>query len=712
SHVPGFYVDDHGKITFNGKPIQKIMLDGDDLTAENYQLLSRNLRSLMIDSIQVLEQYNQNRLLKETGESKNMALNLILKPTFYGKPTVNLVAAYAFKRNGELQAELIRLRKKIKQLMVVNANNLGAYPLGDRPKDDISNYSATQLLFRSWPAVLTNDISNTIPDRYVNLNQDWGIVFANTMKINRYAQLRVSLNRIDQETEIEKGQSQLFSSQLLAPIFLYAGFTQHNRFKGTTGALEWTADRGKKSNISYQLQFYDESKQTTTEEARILKEQNQQSTAANLHSTGVNVSMIRTWKPRVNQVWIIESGADKSINKYSILVSEKTNRDSLNKTTYQDLIHFGFGFSAGLGYYFSFKKTNLKFWLRSSLAGVDSKQDVHMLNLYLIKYYLSGQLKRTVTRKLTIELQSMVGRVNYTMNESSAAKLIYHVDNAFVWRKKATQYVGLNIGVQRQAMDTRKFYAGTIYVNGTTLVKSPFTPAFPNSLYAQLNFSTIDLYRGLTLAGQLLIKEVQGDYFMSTAVLPEYTLLTELSNGRQSTRSLNVQVEKIIHPLRLKYRIQTTLLELNNLVQFNQQKFYGLNQIYRIGNFLSTNWKKGYNVQFELHHISSSFNAVAVKDKSWVFSREYKLNLQLYLSKQLNATLGMHRYAGREIKVLDLFDCSLNGMFKTKYRYYLRGSNLLNRSVFTQQNVYMNSVSTTTQRLIGRRIIVGFDIPL
>ena len=53
-HVPGFRVDENGRISFNGKEIKKLLLDGEDLTAENYQLLSRNLRSLMIDSIQVV----------------------------------------------------------------------------------------------------------------------------------------------------------------------------------------------------------------------------------------------------------------------------------------------------------------------------------------------------------------------------------------------------------------------------------------------------------------------------------------------------------------------------------------------------------------------------------------------------------------------------------------------------------------------------------
>ena len=96
SIVPGFQVDPSGRISFNGRSIKKLMLDGDDLTAENYQLISRNLRSLMIDSIQVLEKYNENRLLKQYDENKDIAVNLVLKQSYYGKSTLNIL-----KRNSK-----------------------------------------------------------------------------------------------------------------------------------------------------------------------------------------------------------------------------------------------------------------------------------------------------------------------------------------------------------------------------------------------------------------------------------------------------------------------------------------------------------------------------------------------------------------------------------------------------------------------------------
>jgi hypothetical protein len=188
--------------------------------------------------------------------------------------------------------------------------------------------------------------------------------------------------------------------------------------------------------------------------------------------------------------------------------------------------------------------------------------------------------------------------------------------------------------------------------------------------------------------------------------------MTELLNGMQSTRSMNLHFEKIIHPLRVKYRLQTNILQIKRLSQFNKQQFYGFNEVYRLGNSLTSNWRKGYNVEVEYQYISSKFSGLSERSNLWNNRHELKTTLQFQLSRQVNANLVVLRYFGRDIQSIDLFDCSINGMINSKYRIYMQGFNLLNRKVFVEQLVQANSISTNRQELIGRRIILGIDIPL
>ena len=74
-NIPGFRVDDNGRIYFNGKEISRIMIDGDDLAGEQYKLLSRNLKALMIDSIQLIQRHEKNRLMQTFGNQDAVAVH-------------------------------------------------------------------------------------------------------------------------------------------------------------------------------------------------------------------------------------------------------------------------------------------------------------------------------------------------------------------------------------------------------------------------------------------------------------------------------------------------------------------------------------------------------------------------------------------------------------------------------------------------------------
>jgi hypothetical protein len=96
-NIPGFRVDDNGRIYFNGKEISRIMIDGDDLAGEQYKLLSRNLKALMIDSLQLIQRHEKNRLLRTFGNQDAMALNLVIKKSWIGlsRNTVSLMKRFS-----------------------------------------------------------------------------------------------------------------------------------------------------------------------------------------------------------------------------------------------------------------------------------------------------------------------------------------------------------------------------------------------------------------------------------------------------------------------------------------------------------------------------------------------------------------------------------------------------------------------------------------
>ena len=78
--LPGVDVDKNtGVISVQGKPIKKILLEGDDLTGRNYQLLSKNMGADVVDKIQIIDKFVENKMLHGLKRSEDKVINLTLK---------------------------------------------------------------------------------------------------------------------------------------------------------------------------------------------------------------------------------------------------------------------------------------------------------------------------------------------------------------------------------------------------------------------------------------------------------------------------------------------------------------------------------------------------------------------------------------------------------------------------------------------------------
>lgn len=77
--MPGFEVDRSGTISFKGKRISKVLLDGDDLTGEGYKAVTKNLKPEFVEEVQALEHFVEDDLLKGIINSDDVAVNLKVK---------------------------------------------------------------------------------------------------------------------------------------------------------------------------------------------------------------------------------------------------------------------------------------------------------------------------------------------------------------------------------------------------------------------------------------------------------------------------------------------------------------------------------------------------------------------------------------------------------------------------------------------------------
>lgn len=125
--LPGIEVSKDGTIKAHGKTIDKLLIEGDDMFDKNYKLLSKNLDAKVLDAVQIIDNFEDNPILKKLNNSDKVALNLKLKKgktnVWFGN--ISLGSGIVSENRWKESLNLGLLKKKIKLFYLSDYNNLG-----------------------------------------------------------------------------------------------------------------------------------------------------------------------------------------------------------------------------------------------------------------------------------------------------------------------------------------------------------------------------------------------------------------------------------------------------------------------------------------------------------------------------------------------------------------------------------------------------------
>lgn len=136
--LPGVRVGDNGQITYNGKQVERVMIEGDDLFGEQFTLGTRNIRATSIAEVQVIDHYQDNPLLRGVRSSEKMVMNLTLQSDKKRRlsGSTELDAGWGGRGAvGRTHLNLFSISRKEKIYAIANANNIGQQAL---PPEELS----------------------------------------------------------------------------------------------------------------------------------------------------------------------------------------------------------------------------------------------------------------------------------------------------------------------------------------------------------------------------------------------------------------------------------------------------------------------------------------------------------------------------------------------------------------------------------------------
>lgn len=193
--IPGFSVDEKGKLSYKGDVVEKLFIDGDDPAGFNYNLLTKNASVDFVDKVEVMEHFDDNRLMRNVRRTDKVAVNIITKEEFRMRlsGTADIGLSTSKQKQGDLTTSIFG--KKVKQLNFVTANNAG--------QNLDENYDGT--VYQSIEDKLAEMHSND--DDYVNIvsinnvfapnvdnrlilhNNDWGAASVMSWKLGEHTRM-------------------------------------------------------------------------------------------------------------------------------------------------------------------------------------------------------------------------------------------------------------------------------------------------------------------------------------------------------------------------------------------------------------------------------------------------------------------------------------------------------------------------------------------
>lgn len=100
--IPGVQVSDKGYVQYNGKPINKFYIEGNDVLDSRYNLAIQNLSPESITTLQIFENHQPIKALEGMVRSESAALNIVLQDKVKGQWIAELELGGGYDANADI----------------------------------------------------------------------------------------------------------------------------------------------------------------------------------------------------------------------------------------------------------------------------------------------------------------------------------------------------------------------------------------------------------------------------------------------------------------------------------------------------------------------------------------------------------------------------------------------------------------------------------
>lgn len=214
--LPGIKVEEDGTIKYQGKPINKFYLDGNDFIGGQYGLATNNISHKDVASVEVMENHQPVKALEGIEFPEEAGINLKLKEDARSRWVGVAQAAAGVQPllyDGSLYT--MRIGPKMQNIITLKADNTGWNPANEIQEHDFDDMFSSDYVSNLWPEYISADIVNApLTEKRTRDNLSW-LANAITAWKKGDTSMRLNLNYTGDRLDYSSGvTTDYFSEQI------------------------------------------------------------------------------------------------------------------------------------------------------------------------------------------------------------------------------------------------------------------------------------------------------------------------------------------------------------------------------------------------------------------------------------------------------------------------------------------------------------------
>jgi hypothetical protein len=710
--VPGFSVDGEGRIYFNGKEISRIMINGDDLAGDRYRMLSGNLRSVMVDKLEIIHSYQPNRLLKDFAYTASPAINIRLKNEYKEKLSGSLSVGLGLKKLKEHEAEMLWMRDKWKEMAFVNFNNNGRNIASGRINETDGN--GLPLLYEVHPfAFRFSTQQNLIGFGQTFCNDDMSLTSLGNFNFRTSIKMNLALNGGKYELQQDQVVKRTILQKDADPLLLIQQIKMQRKTDQFLLRTEWNKDLGKDKLVKNLLQLgYDHANHQHSE---IRFGTNQYDLTISDREKQDRMQWDREETRKFGSGIIMQIITRLSLGEVSTetLSSAAPATDSFASMPINyHLYRKGFLFEEDLRFLGMDKNIKWKWGLRSTFENFFTTIEKNDFNYRMAKSFSYAEVNCALSKKLA-SVTLAAGGIVIHGDEFQFRHPVHLLEQKLQWKFRRLLQFQLSGGITKKSGNIRDLYTGSLLNREGILLSGNDQLNFPVSFHLRAGGTQVDLYAGRSWSMML-------HYLKNMNEMGEGLMISDRSEkrdpfliGSRQTLTIDLQGEQYFMPLKSRLRLNIQFSGISSPQLFNGSIYHQLMRSVMLDVRFIHQSKGPVGCELNFQRFIADNQLFAMN------SSAYKTEQKAIISKNwwrwspsTTISVSYAMIKTKDISAVHMIDLNLDAKIGKRMKCAIVGQNLLHQEMYTVISNDPFGITQTEQHLNGRRILFQFRYSL